>query len=369
MERDTSKLRDRFEGCLLAGAAGDALGYAIEFWGEGEIFGRFGKGGIQTLEQAAAVSRSSVAHFSDDTQMTLFTANGLTYGMDRTGAAPQARDIWLAYQEWLGTQGDESRMDDPAHPKMWLYGEPSLHALRAPGGTCLGSLRTSRKGGTPERRINGSKGCGGVMRVAPIGLLASVRDDVDALRLGAEAAALTHGHPLGWLPAAFLASLVERLVLTDAGNSAEGNASQLKAAIMDTLTEIEERFSDVYQVDALSVLVTDALRLAEQEQTDPQGDLWRIHQLGEGWVGEEALAIALYATLSHADDIAATLRAAVNHKGDSDSTGAIAGNILGALVGRTALEEAFDLTQLEEPALIIKVADSLLDHEPKEVVQ
>ena len=84
MERSFDTLRDRFEGCLLAGAAGDALGYAIEFWSEGEIFHRFGEDGIQTLAQAAEAVHENVAHFSDDTQMTLFTANGLTYGMERT---------------------------------------------------------------------------------------------------------------------------------------------------------------------------------------------------------------------------------------------------------------------------------------------
>ena len=56
--------------------------------------------------------------------------------------------------------------------------------------------------------------------------------------------------------------------------------------------EFEERFSDVPEADALCVLVKDAVRLAQEEHENPQGDLGRIHQLGEGWVGDEALAIA-----------------------------------------------------------------------------
>ncbi|MDO5119988.1 MAG: ADP-ribosylglycohydrolase family protein [Coriobacteriales bacterium] len=136
---DSNALKDRFEGCLLGGAAGDALGYAIEFWNEPNIFATFGETGIQSLEQAAAQLNDTVALFSDDTQMTLFTANGLTHGMKRTGEAPAAHNLWLAYQDWLGTQGDESHMPDPAHPKMWLYGESLLHALRAPG-NIIGAL-------------------------------------------------------------------------------------------------------------------------------------------------------------------------------------------------------------------------------------
>ncbi len=52
----------------------------------------------------------------------------------------------------------------------------------------------SGKTGTPEKPLNDSKGCGGVMRVAPVGLVAT-----DPFDLGCRAAAITHGHPSGWL--------------------------------------------------------------------------------------------------------------------------------------------------------------------------
>ena len=57
-----------------------------------------------------------------------------------------------------------------------------------------------------------------------------------------------------------------------------------------------------------------------------------LEQLGGGWVGEEALAIAVACVLAEPDPNQALLLA-VNHSGDSDSTGAIAGNLLGALHG------------------------------------
>ena len=60
---------DKFRGCLLAGAAGDALGYEVEFMPEEEIFRRFGEAGITEYRL-----RGGVAEISDDTQMTLFTA-------------------------------------------------------------------------------------------------------------------------------------------------------------------------------------------------------------------------------------------------------------------------------------------------------
>lgn len=57
-----------------------------------------------------------------------------------------------------------------------------------------------------------------------------------------------------------------------------------------------------------------------------------IQRLGEGWTGEEALAIALFAAL-RGEDLVDTLRIGANHDGDSDSTAAIAGNIRGAEEG------------------------------------
>ena len=55
-----------------------------------------------------------------------------------------------------------------------------------------------------------------------------------------------------------------------------------------------------------------------------------METLGGGWVAEEALSIALYACLT-GEGFEGALRIAVTHSGDSDSTGAIAGNMLGLL--------------------------------------
>ena len=87
-------------------------------------------------------------------------------------------------------------------------------------------------------------------------------------------------------------------------------------------------------------------------------DIQAIHQLGEGWVGDEALAIAVYCALKYSGDIDRTLIAAVNHNGDSDSTGAIAGNIIGAQVGLSGIPAKYT-EKLELRELIIEVADDL----------
>ena len=93
-------------------------------------------------------------------------------------------------------------------------------------------------------------------------------------------------------------------------------------------------------------------------QTD---DLAAIHALGKGWVAEEALAIAIYCALRYGHDIAGALIAAVNHEGDSDSTGSITGNIIGAKIGYSNIPSKYTET-LEMRDVILRVADEMFKY-------
>lgn len=332
--RPETDLLSRMQGCLLGGAVGDALGYPVEFLSEQAIFSKYGPEGIRTLEQACRPGYPAV--ISDDTQMTLFAANAFIYRANHPELWLNADTTWLAYREWLGTQGDTSRMDE-GEPKMWIYRDSRLHALRAPGNTCLNAIRHSENGGTMEKPINNSKGCGTVMRAAPYGLW--VEDDPQepvqhfAVDLAARDAALTHGHPLAWGSSGWLAGCVFE------ASRESANDSRLEDCVRRVY--VPEKLDPG---GTLRSLIDKAVMLADRESV---ADLDAIHMLGEGWVAEEALAIAVFCAVRHQDDFAAAIRAAVNHKGDSDSTGAICGNILGTWLGKEAVEQAFDLEKLE----------------------
>ncbi len=330
----------RFQGCLLGGAAGDALGYEVEFLREREIWDRFGPGGIREY-----ALHGGLARISDDTQMTLFTACGLLCGTAR--GMDWVRAINDAYLDWLDTQrGWEHRGPGTA----WICRDPRLHSLRAPGNTCLHALSQGGMG-TLEEPINQSKGCGGVMRVAPIGLyLVGKGTAEDAALLGAQASALTHGHDLGYLPGAMLARLIYRLT--------EG--LELEEAAREALEGTWVQFRGAVHLGDFVELMDRAMALAASDVPD----LEAIHALGEGWVGEEALAIALFCALRHPTDFDGALVAAVNHNGDSDSTGAIAGNILGAYLGLEGIPAKYR-ENLELADLILDLAQDLLDPEPK----
>ncbi len=338
--------KDRFSGCLLAGAAGDALGVPVEFLTIGEIRKKYGPEGIRTFSETPG----GIGIVSDDTQMTLFTAEGLLseYHRCRTvGSEPDYRTaVYRSYLRWLHTQGEVSH--DPGF-RDCLGGEllkvPELNHRRGPGRTCLSSLISGRIG-TVAAPINTGKGCGGVMRVSPAGLfcraLPGGMDDREraamAFELGCDVAAISHGHPLGYLPAGYLAAVLFFLT------SGMGLDEALPAAMLLLVERPESEKS------ALAALIARALRSALHEKSSPE----TLERLGAGWVADEALAIALYCAVSAKGDLAAGLRLAVNHSGDSDSTGAITGNILGALLGKEAIPVAW-LATLEMRELLEKM--------------
>ena len=343
-------LQDRIRGSLIGGAIGDALGYPVEFeYSFKAIQHLYGERGITRLDThqrwLMAEDQTGKAVFSDDTQMTLFTANGLL-NSKRFGM-PGIVGINNAYIEWYFTQ---TRGDTCPYNDCWIARIPEMNARRAPGNTCMTALESILRMRKPN---NNSKGCGGVMRVAPIPLYAAVNGRIaieDSDRLAGDAAELTHKHPLGYIPAALMAHIIYRLVTDNAPT-----LLSLKMYIHEGL-EIIARLYAQHSSDAkyMGELADKAISLADNDRSDVEN----IEALGGGWVGEEALAIALYCVCRHFENFENALIAAVNHAGDSDSTGAVTGNILGAAIGYEAIPKFF-LDDLELKDVIIHMADDL----------
>jgi ADP-ribosyl-[dinitrogen reductase] hydrolase len=327
-----SNLVPRFAGCLLGGAAGDALGAAVEFMTLPDIRIRYGEQGIRDFAEIYG----RVGAITDDTQMTLFTAEGLirAFAAHLAGTLDDPlRAIHRAYLRWLHSQAqisDHADFEDAIDG--WLIRIPTLHSRRAPGNTCLTALAHARAG-TCDRPLNDSKGCGGIMRIAPVGLWGQ-----DPFELGCRVAALTHGHPTGYLAAGVLASIIAYIV---------GGAS-VENAVLRTLDE---------QRPVLNEELTRALDRAVDAAAHRPATAETVEFLGQGWVAEEALAISVFCSMV-ADDLVDGIRLAVNHGGDSDSTGAITGNILGSAHGPTALPEQW-LEALELRDEIAEIARDL----------
>lgn len=334
-------LASRIRGCLLGGAIGDALGAQVEFATSAEIAARFGESGPDSL----GTTYGRPGGFTDDTQMTLFTAEGLLRADSRArerGVCDEVGVVHRAYLRWLHTQGEPVPSVHGTPPEDlldgWLVHEPAMAGRRAPGGSCLSSLRSGRIG-TVDDPINNSKGCGAVMRMAPVGLF--VEPAEAAFRRGVALGALTHGHPSGYLPAGAFAATIGELL----------RGATMSEAFATALLLLQEWDGH----EETTELLRDAMARAGDGPPDPD-ELERYG--GGGWWGSDALAIAARVALA-CDDPRDAIKRAVNHSGDSDSTGALVGNLVGAYRGASALPADW-VAQLEGAEIITTIGDDLL---------
>jgi ADP-ribosylglycohydrolase len=337
-------MKSRFTGCLLGGAVGDALGWPVEFMAWHEILQIYGSPGIESLEQTDG-------EITDDTQMTLFTAEGLLAARN-SGCGNDWKattiHVYRAYLRWLVTQGFSVPWKGTDNEQYGgLVDIHELYARRAPGGTCISSLCSGTMGSVCIP-INDSKGCGGVMRAAPVGLYVAAilakGHNVgiqDAFKLGCQIAAITHGHQDGYLPAGFLAALIFLLVRN----------TPLSEALHHLLPILEQYDNS----NNFRALLENILQLHSRE-TIPTPET--IEEIGGGWSGAEALAIALFCAVRAGDDFEKGIRWAVNHSGDSDSTGSIAGNIIGGAYGDVVIPQIWQ-QKLELGSTIKNIAMSL----------
>ncbi|RSN36855.1 ADP-ribosylglycohydrolase family protein [Amycolatopsis sp. WAC 04169] len=332
--------RSRLRGSLFAGAIADELGAKTEFDSIDRIREIAGPAGITDLIPAYG----GVGRITDDTQMTLFTLEGLIRA--HHGTVPVEQSLQLAYQRWLHTQGvswERARgpQDTSAEPDGWLITNRELFSRRAPGLTCFSELeaygRTGVRAGM-DKPVNNSKGCGGIMRAAPVALWSD--DLAEVFRLGAESAALTHGHPSGYLSSGAFAVIVRELLL----------GKPLLDAVATARAELEKYQGHEEQ----SVALDQALALSREGAPTPE----KLETLGQGNIGETALSMSVYVALTTTDANAALL-ASVNHSGDSDSTGSICGNLVGAMYGEEALNTDW-LAKLELAEVIGGLADDAL---------
>lgn len=333
-----------FTGCLLGGAIGDALGYPIEFLKIDEIYSEYGENGIQNLNVNRVMGKSLI---SDDTQMTLFTADGiLCYERKKENGENIciSECTFYSYERWLYTQGQPLREEYSwliEKDKSILFKYKELFSQRAPGNSCLTSLIDAKNNnyGTIKKHVNNSKGCGGVMRVAPAGLY-NLHNNKKAFKLGCELAAITHGHPTGYLSSGAFASIISDVCC---GYSIE-DAVKNVIKILENMDDNEET------INSLNKAITFA-KLGEPSAK-------KLAELGEGWIAEEALAIAVYCALSYPENFEEALKLSVNHNGDSDSTGSICGNIMGAKLGISSIPQRW-INNLELSDLIKGTAEKL----------
>lgn len=273
------------EAVLFGLALGDALGAPTEFMslhGPSGIFAQYGVRGIQEPPTDAL--------YTDDTQMTLALTEGLLDAGLYTALDLQMQRVADRFIEWANSPENN----------------------RAPGTTCMRSIRRLEQGHSWNTAGDAnSKGCGTAMRVATLGYL--YQHDEERLRqIAIESSRITHSHPAA-LAAAVAAAYLVKLALDDV------HPSEYLGRVMGFTEGMSQ------ELDYTLLRVGHVLGWGSEEQA--------LAHLGEGWVGDEAVALALYCVLRYPDDYVAGVRRAANTQGDSDSIACIAGGILGARCG------------------------------------
>ena len=336
-------LEDRFQGCLLGLAIGDALGYPTEFLTLQEIHKRYGPSGIEGFSGNPALH-------SDDTQMSVAVCLALI----KAGHSSLESLMDVLGQEFL----------------RWLR---SPENDRSPGNTSIKGCQ-ALESGVPwnQSGLLESKGCGANMRVAPIGLYYG--NNLPKLRLVARSSALvTHAHPTALVAAEITASCVAWAAQGVAPGDYLNRIRDLRSSSVNVWDPAlgdpwaRARFASVNDYLAEGWLeLWAALDRVPQAVSQDREDICEI--CGGGWIAEEALACALACVLKSPEDYGATIRRGANSSGDSDSIASIAGAISGALLGVKAIRKEWR-KKIENRQSLIELSKQLyLEHRKKGAV-
>jgi ADP-ribosylglycohydrolase len=298
----------RAKGMIYGLAIGDALGRETEFMSLEHIKSTYGSGGITDLPESAL--------FTDDTQMSI----AITEALIRAGEGDLESIIGAVKEEFI----------------KWYH---SPENTRAPGRTCLRGVASMEQGTHwSQSGVADSKGCGSAMRSAPIGYF--YQNHPEMLRQVARASGLcTHGH-------------------STADAACVGAAYLVKLALDDTPPEnmIPELLSYTNEISK----EWDNAILKVQMCLDWDDEEKALAYLGEGWVGEEAVALALYCFLRYPDSNEKVVIRGANTNGDSDSIACIAGAISGAYLGIEAIPENW-VSRIEKSQYLGELAARLAD--------
>ena len=293
-------------GIIFGLAIGDALGRPTEFLSLKDIKSKYETGGIQDLPEPAL--------FTDDTQMTIAIAEALIK---------------------TGDQDVETIMDSVRDEFIKWRHSPENN--RAPGNACLAGISNMERGiHWSESGVPNSKGCGSAMRVAPIGYL--YQNDLEKLKQVARASGIcTHGHRT-----AVAASI--------------GAAFLVKLAL-NMIEPIKMIHEVIAFTNGISKEFTDAI-LKVEECLDWNDEEKALKSLGEGWIGEEAVALALYCFLRYPNDYEKAVLRGANTNGDSDSIACIAGSISGAYLGFDTITSEW-VKKIEKSGYLIDLSNRL----------
>ena len=333
-----------YRGCLLGLAVGDAMGYTVDSRSWPEIQEDYGPNGLLGYDLV-----NGYADVTSYTQLAAFTCNGLLLGLTRGQVqgrmAPFYKYIALSHREWSYSQRSWNR---PEHTYCWLLRQSEFCRRHCMDNRMLDTL-DREDFGSPEEPKNGFSHPGGRTSAVAVGMgLHRHRIRLtEGDRMGAEAVALTHGSPNAFLTGAALAHIITCILRKP--------EAPLKSVFIHATTAIREEFGHQYsQAYEVANLMRNAITYAGSRNLKPIDVMERL----KCTTCAEVLAGAAYACLTCEGDFDRAMIVAVNHSGRSAAVGAVAGAILGAKLGESALPD-FYMECLEPVELLRELADDV----------
>lgn len=302
---------DRVLGCLLGGSAGDAYG----------MLHAAGRDPVEALRDPSLLAVSSA------TSLTLYTVDGLVEALEWANdgvAADETACLWLAYLRWLRRQGEHLPPHAPAPPDRWLDRQTGLLTEQQPDRDTLQALLSGEMGTRLRPLDSRSAGPGALIRSAPFGLVPRIPASM-AERLTLDAAALTHGAQEATAPAATYSAIIRALAIDGQDlTGALGSAAETGPPAAGATAE--PTAAGTLHAAVQGVLAGTATNTSPREQF------------------VRALAHTVKADAPGASPVAAS---------------SLAGGIMGALHGTSALPDAY-LSSSGTPEIVRAVARTLL---------
>ena len=329
------RVRDLFRGCLLWGAAGDALERVAESKSPSEIRARFGPDGPEEYVPWRGWKSGPTGTITDDTQLTMAVARSIIH----TGGQVDPEDFSRRLIAWLPVGRGKGRATTEAVENL-IAGQPWWQA-----GSSVNSA-----------------GNGAAMRAAPIGLVHAFRPKPDRLINGALLSSLpTHTHRVGVAGTIVIAAGVGWCVREALRGAIHVDAQAFVEFVTSTIEGLEQAPTRERKPRGGTIRLVERIREIEQMLSweSPEEVFAYTHN---GAFALESVPAALYCFLRTPNDPREVVMTAVRAGRDADTVASMAGNLVGAWVGAERLhtDAGHWWAELEYRDELISLADDLV---------